>query len=125
MAFSYLILEFWPRSFPRRHDVWQRVLCRTADLAPSSLFFLCAIFLLSYLPFARLFAGYRAQEGSNATFRHLTSTYWQLIQFRSSLQFFLEGSLIWWILTVGLSALGVFVIVRGIYRSRPAAPIVT
>ena len=125
VAFSYLILEFWPRAFSRRRAVWQRVVCRTADFAPASLLILCAVFILSYLPFARLFAGYRAHEGTNATFRQLAFTFMQLVQFRSSLQFFFEGTLFWWIFTAALSLLAIFVIVRGLYRARPAAPVVT
>jgi hypothetical protein len=125
LALSHLVLEFWPRSAAQRSAVWRRAACRTADYAPVSLLCLCATFLLSYLPFARLFAGYRTQEGTYATFRGLTSTLWQLAQFRYSLEFLFEGTLIWWIFTVVLSLTAVFVIVRAFYHSRPVAPVAT
>jgi hypothetical protein len=125
VALSYLILEFWPRSFPRRRAVLQRVLCGTADFAPASVLSFSAVFLLSYLPFARLFVEYRTQAGTSTAIRELSSTLWQLIQFRYSIEYLFEGTFIWWILTVALSLVAILVIVRGFYRARPAAPIVT
>ena len=125
VVLSYLILEFRSRSLSPRRSVWQRILCRTADYAPASLLFLCAVFLLSYLPFARLFAGYRAQEGTSTIFRELSSTLWQLMQLRYSIEFLFEGSFIWWTFTVALSLLAIFVLVRGFIRPRPTAPVIT
>jgi len=123
MVLTYLILELRPSFSPRRRAIWQRALCRTADFGPASLLFLCAVFLLSYLPFARLFAGYRAQEATSATFRGLISTLWDLVQLRSSLDFLFGGALKWWVFTIALSLLAIFVVARGLYRSRPATPI--
>jgi hypothetical protein len=120
---SYLMLELRPGLSPRRRAVWQRALCRTADFAPASLLLLSAAFLASYLPFARLFAGYRAQEGTSVTIRELSSTLWQLVQFRYSFQSLFEGTLMWWAFTVALSLLAIFIIIRGFYRPRPATPI--
>jgi hypothetical protein len=122
MVLSYLILELRP-SFSLRRAFWQRILCKTADFAPASILFLCGVFLLSYLPFARLFAGYRSRAGTSATFRGLSSTLWELVQFRSSLEFLFEDTLKWWAFTIGLSLLAIFVVIRGFYRPRPAIPL--
>jgi len=125
VALSYLTLELRPRSSARRRASWQRFLCRTADYAPVSLLFICTAFLLSFLPFARLFTEYRAQEGTTNTFRSLSSTLWELVQFPSFLQSLFDRSAFWWVLTGVLVLLAVFVLIRGYYRARPAAPAAT
>jgi len=122
VALSFLLLELRPRSSARRRAGWQRILCRTADYAPASLLFVCSAFLLSFLPFARLFAGYRGRQGTAATLRSLSSTLWELEQFPSLVRNLFQYSFFWWLFTATLVALAIFVLVRGFYRTTPAAP---
>jgi len=122
VALSFLLLELRPRSSARRRAGWQRILCRTADYAPASLLFVCSAFLLSFLPLARLFAGYRGQQGTAATLRSLSSTLWELEQLPSLVRNLFQYSFFWWLFTATLVALGIFVLVRGFYRTTPAAP---
>jgi len=71
-----------------------------ADYAPATLLVAIGAFLMSFLPFQHAFAKYRASS-------------YMLLNARVS---------IWAFVTIALAALLVFVLVRGIYRTRRAAP---
>jgi hypothetical protein len=122
VALSFFLLELRPRSSARRRPGWQRMLCRTADYAPASLLFVCAAFLLSFLPFARQFAGYRGEQGTATTLQSLSSTLWELEQFPSLVRNLFQYSSFWWFFTFALVALAIFILVRGFYRAAPTAP---
>jgi hypothetical protein len=122
VVFSHLGIELQPRSWSLRQPALQRMLCRAADYSPVSLLFVFAGFVLSFLPFARLFAEYRAAAGSTLMFRQLSSTLWELVAFPSFLQGIIDRSLFWWFLIAVLALLAMFILVRGFYRGRPGVP---
>jgi hypothetical protein len=121
-ALSYLLLELGRRSSSRRRANWQRILCRTADYAPASLLLISFIFILSFLPFARLFAYYRSASGSNNIYRELSYTLGTLTSVPALLQKFFDANLFWWLFTAALALLAVFLAWRSFHRSRPAEP---
>lgn len=122
VAFSYLFLEFRPRSSFRWRGGWQRILCRTADYAPASLLLISFVFTVSFLPFARLFAQYRSASASSNTFRALSDTFGGLTPIPALLQSIFDASAFWWLITAVLLLLAVFIIRRSFHRPGPAEP---
>jgi hypothetical protein len=121
VAFTFLVLEIRPRSFPKRRGAWQRILCRTADYAPAAFLILSFAFLVSFLPIARLFTQYRSASASISTFQEISGTLWGLMDVPVSLQEVLNPPFFWLLLTAALIILAALFLFRLFTGAKPAA----
>jgi tetratricopeptide (TPR) repeat protein len=115
-----LLLELWPSRIRNAKTLWRRALCRIADYAPATLLVASAAFLMSFLPFQHAFAAYRSSS-------YVLANQERLIEALSDLNGVPDYVLgvnarvsIWAFVTIGLTALLLFILVRGIYRTRRA-----
>lgn len=120
VALSFLLLEIRPRSFPQRRAVWQRILCKTADLAPATFLLLSCAFFVSFLPIAHLFTRYRSTNISVDMFREIRGTLYGLVEVPISVQNILDPPLFWWLVTIALMALAALLMFRLFTRARTA-----
>jgi len=105
-----LLLEMWPGRRRNAQTRWRRALCWMADYAPATLLVAIGAFLMSFLPFQHAFAEYRASSYAM----------WGLMEIPEYVMGVHARVLIWAFVTITLAALLVFVLVRGIYRTRHA-----
>jgi hypothetical protein len=113
-----LVLELWPRKIRDKKPSWRRAACLAADYAPSVLLIGCGAFLLSFLPIHRAFEEYRASNYSLPNDEQLMGSMWGLLEIPRYLTGVNFAVSVWTIVTVALSALLLFVLVRGFYRMR-------
>jgi hypothetical protein len=112
---AILLLELWPRKI--RKPILRRAACWTVDSAPAMLLAASGGFLVSFLPFQRAFAEYRAAND-------VLSGHERFIEALSGLgqiPYYMLGAYghvtIWSFATIALTALLLFVVARGIYRT--------
>jgi len=114
-----LLLELWPARLGYRKTLWRRALCWTADYAPSALLVASSALLLSFLPYARLFAEFRSANYALPDVEHLAEVLRDLSVIRNYvLNVAVERVSIWTFVTVALAALAVFIVARSFYRAR-------
>jgi hypothetical protein len=113
-----LPLELWPRKVRDTKTIWRRVACWAADYAPVILLVACGAFLVSFLPFQRVFEEYRASKSALSDREPLMEAMWGLLEIPRYLTGTNASVSTWTFVTVVLSALLVFVLARGFYRMR-------
>ena len=88
-----------------------------ADYAPATLLVSSSAFLVSFLPYARIFAEYRTSTRPLSEEHQMVEALWGLgaipVRVLSSSY---EVSF-WLAVTLALSALAIFIVARGLYRS--------
>ncbi len=119
---SVLLLEMWPGRMRNAQTRWRRALCWMADYAPATLLVAIGAFLMSFLPFQHAFAEYRASSYMLLNDERLMGAMWGLMEIPEYVMGVNARVSIWAFVTIALAALLVFVLVRGIYRTRRAAP---
>ena len=116
-----LLLEMWPGRMRNAQTRWRRALCWMADYAPATLLVAIGAFLMSFLPFQHAFAEYRASSYMLLNDERLMGAMWGLMEIPEYVMGVNARVSIWAFVTIALAALLVFVLVRGIYRTRRAA----
>src|ERR1700683_4739973 len=112
---AILFLELWPRKI--RNPILRRAACWTADHAPAMLLAASGAFLLSFLPFQRAFAEYRASNDVLTGHERLMEALSGLGQIPSYMLSSYGHVTVWSVVTIALTALLIFVVARGIYRT--------
>ncbi len=113
-----LMLELWPGRIQTAQPTWRKVSCWLADYGPATLLAASVAFLLSFLPFERAFAEYRASNYSLPNQERLMESVWGLLEIPQSVTGVNAAVSIWTFVTVALSALLLFVLVRSLYKIR-------
>jgi hypothetical protein len=113
-----LLLELGSRKIRDMKTIWRRVACWGADYAPVILLVACVAFLVSFLPFQRVFEEYRASKAALSDREPLMEAMWGFLEIPRYLTGLNFAVSIWTIVTAALSALLLFVLVRGFYRMR-------
>ncbi len=116
---AYLYFEFFSHGVGLGQGLGRRSLRSLADYSPTLTLVACCALLLSFLPISNALAAYRTQPGSAATFRSISSTFWELLRLPTFLDTHFDHTPFWWFVTIGLSILGLIVIARGVRRSEP------
>jgi hypothetical protein len=113
---AILLLELFPRWIRSAKPIWRRAASLAADYAPAVVLIACSAFLVSFLPFQRVIAEYRASNYVLPNEERLTDAMWGLFEIPQ----YVAGASVstWTFVTVALSALLLFVLVRGFYRAR-------
>jgi hypothetical protein len=116
-----LLLELWPGRIRNAKTIWRRAACWAADYAPVTLLFAFGAFLVSFLPFQSAFEEYRTSNFLRGDEQVLTDAMWSLFEIPSHVAG-VDGAVeLWSVVTIALSALLLFVLVRGFYRAKRAA----
>jgi hypothetical protein len=116
-----LLLELWPGKFRNATTIWRRAVCWAADYAPATLLVACGAFLVSFLPFQSAFEKYRTSSFLLGDEQVLTDAMWSLFEIPEHVVG-VDGAVeIWSFVTIVLSVLLLFVLVRGFYRTRRTA----
>lgn len=113
-----LMLELWPSRIRSVKPIWRRALCWMADFAPATLLVASGAFLMSFLPFQRAFDEYRASSYVLPSEERLMDAMWGLLEIRAYLTGANVSVSTWTFITIALSALLLFVLVRGFYWMR-------
>jgi len=113
-----LMLELWSHKIRDTKTIWRRGACLAADYAPAVLLVACGAFLVSFLPFQRAFEEYRAANYSLLNEEGLIDPMWGLLEIPRYLRGVNFAVSVWTIVTIALSALLLFVLVRGFYWMR-------
>jgi hypothetical protein len=116
-----LLLELWPWQKRNAKTLWRRALCCIADYAPTTLLVASAAFLMSFLPFRHALVEYRSFGYVLANHEHLMEALGDLDGIPDYVMGVNARVLIWAFVTVALTALLLFVVVRGLFRARRAA----
>ena len=116
-----LMVELWPSRIPKAKTIWRKVLCWMADYGPAALLVGSVGFLISFLPFQRAFEQYRALSNGLPNEKRLMDAMWGFSEIPDYMTGANGSVSTWTAITVALSALLVFVLVRGFYRMRRAA----
>jgi hypothetical protein len=112
---AVLLLELWPRKLG--NPILRRAACWTADQAPAVLLAASGAFLLSFLPFQRAFAEYRASNDVLTGRERLMEALSGLGQIPYYILGVYGQVTIWSLVTIVLTVLLIFLVARGIYRT--------
>ncbi len=115
-----LLLELWPSRIRNAKTIWRRALCLIADYAPATLLVASAAFLMGFLPFQQ-FAEYRSSSYMLANHEHLMEALGDLNGIPDYVMGVNARVLIWAFVTIALTALLLFVLVKRIFLARHAA----
>jgi hypothetical protein len=115
---TILLLELWPGRIQRAKPFWRRATCWVADFAPASLLIACGAFLVSFLPFQSVFEEYRSSSLQLGDEQVLTDAMWSLVTIPEYFVGVDASVELWSFVTIVLSALLLFVLVRGFYRTK-------
>ncbi len=118
---SVLLLEMWPGRMRNAQTRWRRALCWMTDYAPATLLVAIGAFLMSFLPFQHAFAEYRASNYVLLNDERLMGLMWGLLEIPEYVMGVNARVLIWAFVTIALTALLLFVLVKGIFRATHAA----
>jgi hypothetical protein len=114
-------LEVRP-SIWKRKPIMRRVLCWATDLAPATVLASCVVFLVSFLPFAHLFAAYRSGNPGAADEQQLSAALWSLEGVPLTIAGGVDTAVLGWTaLTVVLSLVLALLLAGMVYRARRAA----
>ena len=116
-----LMVELWPSRIPKAKTIWRKVLCWMADYGPAALLVGSVGFLISFLPFQRAFEQYRALSNGIPNEKRLMDAMWGFSEIPDYMTGANGSVSTWTAITVALSALLVFVLVRRFYRMRRTA----
>ncbi len=115
-----LWLEFRPGKRAKQQAIWRQVPCWAADYAPAAFLAASGAFLLSFLPYQRALAEYRASNYRVIDQERLMDALWSLISFPEAVLGVDAAVAFWASVTIALSALLLIVLVRSFYRTRRA-----
>jgi len=115
---AILLLELFPRRIRSAKPIWLRAASLVADYAPAVVLIACSAFLVSFLPFQRVIAEYRASNYVLPNEERLMDAMWGLFEIPQYVTGLNATVSAWTFVTVALSALLLFVLVRGFYRMR-------
>jgi hypothetical protein len=115
---AILLLELFARKIRSARPIWRRAASLVADYAPAVVLVACSAFLVSFLPFQRAIAEYRASNPVLPNEERLIDAMWGLFQIPQYVTGVKAAVATWTFVTVALSALLVFVLVRGFYRAK-------
>jgi len=115
---AILLLELFPRRIRSAKPIWRRAASLVADYAPAVVLIACSAFLVSFLPFQRVIAEYRASNYVLPNEERLRDAMWCLFEIPQYVTGVNAAVSTWTVVTVALSALLLFVLVRGFYRMR-------
>jgi hypothetical protein len=110
------LFEIWP-AIGKHATTTRRVLSSLADFAPAAVLLASAVFLLSFLPYARAMAAFRAGNGGMADVMPLSSAYWSLEGVTRSLGGPNTEVLAWTVVIVVLSLVAGLILARMVYRA--------
>jgi hypothetical protein len=113
-----LLLELFPRKLRSAKPIWRRAASLVADYAPTVVLIACSAFLESFLPFQRAIAEYRASNPVLPNEERLMDAMRGLFQIPQYVTGVNASASTWTFVTVALSALLLFVLVRDFYRAR-------
>lgn len=116
-----LLLELQPVKRLKQQAFLRRVSCLAADYAPAAFLTACGVFLLSFLPYHRALADYRASNYTVMDQRRLMDALWSLISFPEYALGVDAAVAFWALVTIVLSALLIIMVARGVYRMKRAA----
>jgi hypothetical protein len=116
-----LMVELWPKRIPKAHAIWRKAACRMADYGPAALLVGSVGFLISFLPFQHAFEEYRALSNGLPNQERLTDAMWGLLEIPEYMTGANASVSTWTIITIALTALLLFVLVRGLFRTRRTA----
>jgi hypothetical protein len=117
------VLELWPSRIRNAPTIWRRVPCWLADYGPATLLVTDVAFLMSFLPFHCAFADYRASNYLLPNEERLMDALWGLWEIPNYVTGVYAAVSIWTFVTVALTALLLFVLVRCFYPTRRAVAI--
>lgn len=107
----------------RGETTLRRILGWTADFAPATVLAACGLLLVSFLPYARLFAAFRAGGVGAPDERQMIASFWSLLGVTYSIGGPDAAVLGWTALTVVLSLVAALILARMAYRAmRRTAP---
>jgi hypothetical protein len=116
-----LLLELCPGRFRNANTIWRKAVCWAADYGPATLLVAFGAFLVSFLPFQSAFEEYRTSSFLLSDEQVLTDAMWSLFEIPEHVVS-VDGAVeIWSLVTIALTALLLFVLVRGLFRTRPTA----
>lgn len=118
-----LLLELQSARRATRLSILRKVSCWAADYAPAAFLAASGAFVLSYLPYQRALAEYRASNYQVIDQERLMDALWSLISFPEDVLGVDAAVAFWGSVTIALSALLLIVLVHGFYRARRAAQI--
>jgi hypothetical protein len=117
---AILLLELLPDSRLKQEAILRKVSCWVADYAPAAFLAASGVFILSFLPYQRALAEYRASNYQVADQERLMVALWSLISFPEALLGVDAAVAAWASVTIALSALLLLVLVRAFYRTKRA-----
>jgi hypothetical protein len=117
-----LLLELFPRKIRSAKPIWRRAASLVADYAPTVVLVACSAFLVSFLPFQRAIAEYRASSPVLPSEERLMDAMRGLFQIPQYVTGVNAAASTWTFVTVALSALLLFALVRDFYRARRTVP---
>jgi tetratricopeptide (TPR) repeat protein len=115
---AILLLELFPRRIRSAKPIWRRAASLVADYAPAVVLIACSAFLVSFLPFQSVIAEYRGSNYVLPNEERLMDAMWGLFEIPQYVTGVNAAVSTWTFVTVALSALLLFVLVRGFYRMR-------
>jgi hypothetical protein len=116
-----LLLELWPGRLRNAKTIWWRAACWSADYAPATVLLACGAFLLSFLPFQSAFEEYRTSDFLLGDEQVLTEAMRSLFEIPTYVVGVDAAVEVWSFVTIGLSLLLLFVLVRGFRRIKHTA----
>jgi hypothetical protein len=115
-----LMVELWPNRILKAHAVWRKAACWMVDYGPVALLVGSVGFLISFLPFQHAFEEYRALSNGLPNQERLMDAMWGLLEIPEYMTGANASVSTWTIITIALSALLLFVLVRGFLHGRHA-----
>jgi hypothetical protein len=118
-----VFLEFSALFPPKRGRLANRLACFAADYGSILLPLACVALLLSFRPFAAAFEQYRNGTGPIADQRHFTEVFFSLWEVPPNWLHVDQSYFGWWVATIALTAVAVFILLRGLIRDKRTAAV--
>lgn len=116
------LFEVWP-AIAKRSSATRWTLAALADFGPAVVLLASAVLLLSFVPYARVMAGFREGNGGRADVLQLSTAFWSLESVTRKIAGPDTAVLGWTALTVVLSLVAALLLARMVYRAmRKTAP---
>jgi len=115
-----LSLELWPSKKVARSGLWRRVMCLASDWAPMTLLVASGAFLFCFLPFQKVLTDFRVSSFQPSDEMRISDAMWSLVSVPEHVLGTDAAVAFWSAVTITLSAIVVFIVAWGIYRSRRA-----
>jgi hypothetical protein len=116
-----LSLELWRGKPAVEAGLWRRVVCFAADWAPMTLLVASGAFLVCFLPFQKVLADFRVSSFEPTDEMRINDAMWSLVKVPEHVLGVDAAVTFWSAVTIVLSVLLLFMLVRGFYRTRHTA----